>query len=453
MKGKSKASLRAATATAATVAVGAALLAAGPAAAALPGIDPGPIVKDTNFIPSGQVKFGKDQVGLLGAEFPNSIYNGSLFTSGQVYNSPDCSKDWMFDQILCDPGEYLSNPFRLGRLNQNAGLTLYNDPQGNKGFVIIDLKQARQFNTLRVFQMFSDGKVTDVALAAGSGFGDNWPAWFDAGWTEVVPRSPVTPGENRGAYLTCPTVLSFAPTTARYVRLDLWNTTALGSPTYVEIAGAKLMYEDSAPTTEQSCPPAEPTNVKATYAGGKATVTWNPPAGVVTGQTVYQSSDGGVTWTKATTVPATLDGKAKTAEIAVGPGTYVFRVEAFNLAGESMFTGASQSNSITATKKKKKKQKPVKPLNLPKRVKATGWTTITKLPVRTNAGQRARVLLRATPRGAGTAGEQRFAVVSRADGKLQVRLFGKPARVRLSITAPPTDTHTAYRLKRVWTTS
>ncbi|MCB0921942.1 MAG: hypothetical protein KDC08_09050, partial [Actinobacteria bacterium] len=74
------------------------------AAAAVPGqalsapaLDPGPIVKDTNFIRTAQVKFAGEQVRMEGAGFPASIYNGSLFTDGQVYDSPDCSKSWMFD--------------------------------------------------------------------------------------------------------------------------------------------------------------------------------------------------------------------------------------------------------------------------------------------------------------------------------------------------------------------
>ncbi|MCB0922380.1 MAG: hypothetical protein KDC08_11295, partial [Actinobacteria bacterium] len=65
--------------------------------AVTPALDPGPIVKDTNFIRTGQVKFAGEQVRMEGAGFPASIYNGSLFTDGQVYDSPDCSKSWMFD--------------------------------------------------------------------------------------------------------------------------------------------------------------------------------------------------------------------------------------------------------------------------------------------------------------------------------------------------------------------
>ena len=189
--------------------------------AVTPALDPGPIVKDTNFIRTGQVKFAGEQVRMEG-----------------------------------------------------AGL-----PAGNRAFIVIDLKGVRQFNTLRLFQMFSDGKVTDAALSTSSTYGDNWPMFDDGSWTEVVPRSAVTAGAESGGIGTCPTVFGFTPATARYVRLDLWNTGSFGGGNYVEIAGAKLMYEDAAPTTEQSCPPAAPTAVSASYAEGNATVTWTPPTG------------------------------------------------------------------------------------------------------------------------------------------------------------------------------
>jgi hypothetical protein len=353
----------------------------------------------------------------------------------------------MFDQILCDPGDTADNPYRLTRLSPSAGLTFYNDPAGNRAFVVIDLKQIRQFNTLRVFQMFSDGKVTDAALSTSDTYGDNWPMFDDQSWTEVVPRSPVAAGSEAAGIGRCPTVFGFTPATARYVRLDLWNTGAFGGGNYVEIAGAKLMYEDAAPTTEQSCPPVAPTSVSASYADGKATVNWTPPTGAVTGQTLQQSTDGGSTWKDATTVPAPLDGTARTAQVSVTTGTYIFRVKASNGAGDSPYS--TPSNSITTAKKQ---QKPIRALDLPKKVNASGWTRLLKLPVTTNAGQRASVRVIVTPRLTTASGERQFAIVSRANGKLRVWLSGQPAKVRLTITAPATKTYTAYRLKKVWNT-
>ena len=48
--------------------------------------------------------------------------------------------------------------------------------------------------------------------------------------------------------------------------------------------------------------------------------------------------------------------------------------------------------------------------------------------------------------------QQKFAIISRANGKLRVWLSGQPAKVRLKISAPETDEYTAYRLKKVWNT-
>ena len=64
-----------------------------------------------------------------------------------------------------------------------------------------------------------------------------------------------------------------------------------------------------------------------------------------------------------------------------------------------------------------------------------------KLPVRTNASQRAVVRGSPSPRAWQRPGERQFAIISRANGKLRVWLSGQPAKVRLKISAPETDLH------------
>lgn len=104
---------------------------------------------------------------------------------------------------------------------------------------------------------------------------------------------------------------------------------------------------NSRPVTPTGTVPDPPTNVAATEADGRATVTWSAPAydggGTITGYVLEQSSDGGTTWTTpttgtctpATTTCATVDGLA-------GGATYTYRLRARNAYGQS-------ANSTTAS--------------------------------------------------------------------------------------------------------
>jgi hypothetical protein len=101
----------------------------------------------------------------------------------------------------------------------------------------------------------------------------------------------------------------------------------------------------------------------------------------------------------------------------------------------------------------RKKQKPLKALNLPSKLANSGVTRIVKLPVRTNAGQNARVRVTGTPIDAGAAGEVRpFRTYKRA-GAVWVNLSGTQAtRVRVQLRAPETTNYTAYSKVKVYRT-
>ena len=91
------------------------------------------------------------------------------------------------------------------------------------------------------------------------------------------------------------------------------------------------------------------------------------------------------------------------------------------------------------------KQKPVKPLNMPASVRRSGTTTLLGSPVRTNAGQTARVQVRCTRPASGAAGELRLCRVIRKGGAVKVQTFGIPARITVAITAKAVPGYTAYR--------
>jgi hypothetical protein len=95
----------------------------------------------------------------------------------------------------------------------------------------------------------------------------------------------------------------------------------------------------------------------------------------------------------------------------------------------------------------------VKALNLPKKLARSGSTRIVKVPVRTNAGQKARVTVVGTVIGSGAAGEVRPFRTYRRAGAVWVDLSGaRDTRVRVTIRAPRTAKYTAYKVVKVYRT-
>lgn len=99
------------------------------------------------------------------------------------------------------------------------------------------------------------------------------------------------------------------------------------------------------------------------------------------------------------------------------------------------------------------KQKPVKALNLPKRLRNSGWTRIVKVPVRTNADQNARVRVVGVPIAPRAAGEVKAFRVVRRNGAVRVWLSGTQAtKVRVRIHAGKVPGFTSYTKVKVYRT-
>lgn len=98
-----------------------------------------------------------------------------------------------------------------------------------------------------------------------------------------------------------------------------------------------------------------------------------------------------------------------------------------------------------------REQLPIKPLNLPKRLKNVGVTRIVKVPVRTNAGQNASVRVTGVARQ--LQGEVRVFRVFRRDAAVWVKLSGTQGmRVRVRVHADAMPGFTAYTAKKVYVT-
>lgn len=327
--------------------------------------------ENVNFIgANGSVKYSASTVGAVGGyadttAWPGTIYNTGGAVLNTVYSAANvnanvtptnCTSSWVWWQILCDlalPDTSKDPHLFVYQSNTNAGYTINtNSNPLTRGFVIIDLGAVKNFTTLRIFQMFSDGKVTDVAMSVSSNTGDTWPAESDSSWTAVVPRSPIGAGFGTAtspSYKSCPSVYDFSARSGRYIRLDFWNAGQFGSPNWIETAGAKLFFENTLVPSESSCPPEPPTNASATAGNATATVYWTPPAGSITSYSLQYSTNNGSSWSTATTVPASVPGTATSAQVTgLNNGTsYVFRARASNGVGTSPYS--TQTAPVTPT--------------------------------------------------------------------------------------------------------
>jgi hypothetical protein len=178
-------------------------------------------------------------------------YNGANLTnfSGERTTTPygstwgNCIEGdtgiWDYVQAICDRNGTFNtrnNKTHAFAPLSDAGSTWSRGNSTNAGIMIIDLNQTITFNELIVFQMFSDGKVTEVQL---------FENYSNPGvWTSVIGKSSVGVGYGysvSGGYMvTNATDITFSNTTARHVMLKFWNNGSYGSSSYIEVFSVKL---------------------------------------------------------------------------------------------------------------------------------------------------------------------------------------------------------------------
>lgn len=129
-----------------------------------------------------------------------------------------------------------TNSIARSSKSANSGSTFTGNGSSSVPFnIVIDLGQSRTFNQARYYQMFSDGKTTHAALDISSS--GNLETRTSANWTQihaftVLDNSSTSDG----------VAANFTSTTARYIRLRIYNDTSLGygSAGYTELYNVKL---------------------------------------------------------------------------------------------------------------------------------------------------------------------------------------------------------------------
>ena len=175
-----------------------------------------------------------------GAEDTTLIYLSDL--------TQKCDTGWYPQGTLCDEPPTTDDPELSTKTYYNSGATWYNSSQDTTGILVIDTCydgscNLIDFNEVRIFQMFSDGKTTRIRLSIHRETGDTPPAWNDSGWQKLEDFKSVGAGNNvsgDGVTVSKPTVLSVKPSLTRYIRIEAQNDGTLGDAGYVELRAVKL---------------------------------------------------------------------------------------------------------------------------------------------------------------------------------------------------------------------
>ncbi|MCB9758885.1 MAG: hypothetical protein H6739_03520 [Alphaproteobacteria bacterium] len=166
----------------------------------------------------------------------------------------NCSEGegWEPQGTLCDESPSTDSPDVSSKSNPDSGATWYSHhgitDELMVGVLIVDACSDNScttvdFDEARIWQMYSDGKVTSLQLSVHAETGGTAPAWDDGGWTTITGWEAIGAGTADNEEYTAvsnPTVLSTPSQTTRYLRVEVLNEGTLGDPDFTELRAIKL---------------------------------------------------------------------------------------------------------------------------------------------------------------------------------------------------------------------
>lgn len=119
----------------------------------------------------------------------------------------DCSASWDPQGSLCDEDPNVDSKTHSSKSNSDSGATWNITSSESTGVLVIDMGTVKNLTELRVFQMFSDGKTTQIRFAYHPETGDSPPVWDDGDWTTFtddpgVPENSSSPEQTKKAKIT-----------------------------------------------------------------------------------------------------------------------------------------------------------------------------------------------------------------------------------------------------------
>ncbi|WP_272023941.1 immunoglobulin domain-containing protein, partial [Olleya namhaensis] len=178
-----------------------------------------------------------------GAIVGDGTDNTNYFGPNDYGDYGNCtSGNWRWIHALCS--ECLINNKDVSVKQNNANGSTWFAGGGASRYMVIDLSMPRTFNELRVFQMFSDGKVTSLRMYSHLDTA-TVPFYSDAGWIPIFTETSIGAGVITGDTVSMPTIINFPYTTSRFLLIEAKNDGSLGNAPFTEIRELKLFDTNS----------------------------------------------------------------------------------------------------------------------------------------------------------------------------------------------------------------
>jgi hypothetical protein len=110
----------------------------------------------------------------------HNVYNGAVLYNSDL--SIDCSGSWNPQGSLCDEDPTADSREVSSKSVFNSGATWNTSGADDTGVLVVDMGSVQDLTEIRVFQMFSDGKTTQIHFSYHPETGGTPPSWNDTGW-------------------------------------------------------------------------------------------------------------------------------------------------------------------------------------------------------------------------------------------------------------------------------